>query len=49
MTGDTTWLWHDKQKKSTLNLILINLFKLRVGINNKEYPEYNIIHVLILF
>jgi hypothetical protein len=26
-----------------------NLFKLRVGINHKEYPEYYIVHVLIIF
>jgi hypothetical protein len=31
-----------------LNLILI-LFELRVRINHKDYPEYNIVHVLILF
>jgi hypothetical protein len=47
MTGDTMFLWHDKQKKSTLNLI--NLFKLRVGINRKEYLEYDIINVSIIF
>jgi hypothetical protein len=32
----------------TLNLISI-LFELRVGINHKEYPEYDIVHGLIIF
>jgi hypothetical protein len=31
-----------------LNLILI-LFKLRVGISDKEYPEYDLVRVLIIF
>jgi hypothetical protein len=44
----TVEIRYDKQKRYILNLILI-LFKLRVGINHKEYPEYDIAHVLIIF
>jgi hypothetical protein len=29
-----------------LNLIL---FKLKFGINHKEYPEYDVVYVLIVF
>jgi hypothetical protein len=40
---DATQSWHDKQEKSVLNL-----FKLRVGVNHKKYPEFDV-HVLIIF
>jgi hypothetical protein len=48
MHTDITQQCDDKQKKPILNLILI-LFKLRVRINHKEYPEYDIVQVLIIF
>jgi hypothetical protein len=37
-----------KIEETYFNLILI-LFKLRVGINHKECPAYDIVYVLILF
>jgi hypothetical protein len=38
-----------RQIEETYTSFNFILFKLRVRINHKEYPEYDIVHTLIIF